>query len=152
CGAIHPGYGFLSENALFAARCAARRITFIGPTSAAIRRMGDKVEARRTMAAAGVPVIPGSKDALASIDDAARAAREAGFPVMIKAVAGGGGRGMRRCDDEASLRRSFPEAAAEAEAAFGNPSLYLEKYIEGGRHIEFQILADSYGDAVHLGE
>jgi acetyl-CoA carboxylase biotin carboxylase subunit len=152
CQAIHPGYGFLAENALFAARCASHRITFIGPPSAAIRRMGDKVEARRTMEEAGVPVIPGSRDPLQSTEEAIREADKAGYPVMIKAVAGGGGRGMRRCDDANALRRSFPEAAAEAEAAFGNPSLYMEKYIEHGRHIEFQILADRYGDAVHLGE
>ena len=152
CQAIHPGYGFLSENALFSARCASHRITFIGPSSAAIRRMGDKVEARRTMEAAGVPVIPGSRGALDSIEEAAQEAARAGYPVMIKAVAGGGGRGMRRCEDEAALRRLFGEAAAEAEAAFGNPALYLEKYIEGGRHIEFQILADAFGHAVHLGE
>jgi len=152
CQAIHPGYGFLSENPLFAERCASHRITFIGPTAAAMRRMGDKVEARRTMDAAGVPVIPGSAGALVSADEAASAARGAGYPVMIKAVAGGGGRGMRRCDDEASLRRMFVEASAEADAAFGNPSLYLEKFIEGGRHVEIQILADAYGTAVHLGE
>ncbi len=152
CQAIHPGYGFLAENALFAARCAAHRVTFIGPPSAAIRRMGDKVEARRTMEAAGVAVIPGSRGALGSPDEAAREARRAGYPIMLKAVAGGGGRGMRRCDDEAALRRFFTEAAAEAESAFGSPALYLEKYIESGRHIEFQILADTYGDAVHLGE
>jgi len=152
CQAIHPGYGFLSENPLFAARCAAHRITFVGPPPGAMRLMGDKVEARRTMKAAGVPVIPGSEGALSSLDDAVAAAREAGYPVMIKAVAGGGGRGMRRCDDEAALRRLFPEAAGEAEAAFGNAALYLEKFIEGGRHIEFQILADAYGHAVHLGE
>jgi len=152
CQAIHPGYGFLSENALFAARCASHRLAFIGPPAAAMRKMGDKIEARLTMQAAGVPVIPGSKGALASVEEAALEARGAGYPVMIKAVAGGGGRGMRRCDDEAALGKFFSEAAAEAEAAFGNPSLYLEKFIEGGRHIEFQILADQYGAAVHLGE
>jgi acetyl-CoA carboxylase biotin carboxylase subunit len=152
CQAVHPGYGFLAENALFSARCASHRVTFIGPGPSAMRRMGDKVEARRTMAGAGVPVIPGTLGALESVDDAAREAEHAGYPVMIKAVAGGGGRGMRRCEDEKALRKSFPEAAAEAEAAFGNPALYLEKYIEGGRHIEFQILADGQGSAVHLGE
>ncbi len=152
CQALHPGYGFLAENALFAARCASHRITFVGPGSAAIRRMGDKVEARRCMKAAGVPVIPGSLDPLESVDSAAREAARAGYPVMIKAVAGGGGRGMRRCEDEAALRRAFPEAAAESEAAFGNPALYVEKYIEGGRHIEFQILADGFGNAIHLAE
>ena len=152
CQAIHPGYGFLSENALFAARCAAHRITFIGPEASSIRRMGDKVEARRTMEAAGLPVIPGSRSALGSVEEAIVEAAEAGYPVMLKAVAGGGGRGMRRCEDENDLRRAFGEASAEAEAAFGDPSLYLEKFIKGGRHIEFQILADTYGAAIHLGE
>jgi acetyl-CoA carboxylase biotin carboxylase subunit len=150
--AIHPGYGFLAENALFAERCAAHRITFIGPPAGAIRTMGDKVEARRAMKAAGIPVIPGSDGALASVDEAARVAARVGYPVMIKAVAGGGGRGMRRCKDEEGLRSAFPEAAAEAGAAFGNPALYLEKFIDGGRHIEFQILADGYGSAIHLAE
>ncbi len=152
CQAIHPGYGFLSENALFAERCASHRITFIGPPPGAIRKMGDKVEARRTMKAAGVPVIPGSLEPLRDAEAALEAANRAGFPVMIKAVAGGGGRGMRRCATDAELRAAFPEASAEAEAAFGDGSLYLEKFIEGGRHIEFQILADIYGNAIHLGE
>ncbi len=152
CQAIHPGYGFLAENALFAERCASHRITFIGPSPGAIRKMGDKVEARRTMKAAGVPVIPGSLDPLRDVEAALESASRAGYPVMIKAVAGGGGRGMRRCATESDLRRAFPEASAEAEAAFGDGSLYLEKFIEGGRHIEFQILADLYGNAIHLGE
>ncbi len=152
CQAIHPGYGFLAENSLFAALCETRRVTFIGPPPRLIRLMGDKVEARRTMASRGLPVIPGSQGRLADADAAARAAAEAGYPVFLKAAAGGGGKGMRLCRDVASLRRGFLEAAGEAEKAFGDPTLYLEKAIEGGRHIEFQILADAWGRAVHVGE
>ncbi len=150
--AIHPGYGFLSENALFAARCAQHGIAFIGPGPAAMRRMGDKIEAKRTMAAAQVPVIPGSLDPVASAAQAASLAREVGYPVLLKAAAGGGGKGMRRCDDPADLARAFVEASIEAEKAFGSSELYLEKYLEGGRHVEFQVLADRYGQVVHLGE
>jgi acetyl-CoA carboxylase, biotin carboxylase subunit len=150
--AIHPGYGFLAENAVFAARCAQHGIAFIGPPPAAIRRMGDKIEAKRTMAAAGVPTIPGSLDPLASAGHARELAAAIGYPVLLKATAGGGGKGMRRCDDAASLERGFSEASLEAESAFGNAQLYLEKYLEAGRHIEFQILADAYGRAIHLGE
>jgi len=150
--AIHPGYGFLSENAVFAARCAQQGITFIGPGPAAIRRMGDKLEAKRTMAAAGVPTIPGSLDALGSAREAVTLADRVGYPVLLKAAAGGGGKGMRRCDDALALPRAFAEATLEAEHAFGDPRLYLETFLEGGRHIEFQVLADAYGHAVHLGE
>ena len=152
CQAIHPGYGFLSENALFAARCESQRITFIGPTPRLIRLMGDKVEARRTMKAAGVPTIPGSEGVVADERVAARAAAEVGYPVFLKAAAGGGGKGMRFCEDESALKRGFPQAAHEAEKAFGNATLYLEKAIVGGRHIEFQIVCDAYGGAAHLGE
>ena len=152
CQAIHPGYGFLAENALFAARCAQHGISFIGPGPDAIRRMGDKVEAKRTMGAAGLPVIPGSHGTLANVDEALRLAAEIGYPVLLKATAGGGGRGMRRCDDEADLRRAFAEAAMEAEKAFGNRALYLEKFLAAGRHVEFQILCDAFANAVHLGE
>jgi acetyl-CoA carboxylase biotin carboxylase subunit len=150
--AIHPGYGFLSENAVFAARCAHQGIAFIGPGPAAIRRMGDKLEAKRTMAAAGVPTIPGSLDALESAEHAASLARDTGYPVLLKAAAGGGGKGMRRCDGARALARAFSEATLEAEHAFGDPRLYLEAYLEGGRHIEFQVLADASGRAIHLGE
>jgi acetyl-CoA carboxylase, biotin carboxylase subunit len=150
--AIHPGYGFLAENAVFAARCAQQGITFIGPPPAAIRRMGDKIEAKRTMAAAGVPTIPGSLDPLTSAAHARRLADAVGYPVLLKATAGGGGKGMRRCDDAGALERGYAEASLEAGSAFGNAQLYLEKYLEGGRHIEFQVLADAYGRAVHLGE
>jgi acetyl-CoA carboxylase biotin carboxylase subunit len=150
--AIHPGYGFLSENALFAARCAQHGIAFVGPGPAAMRRMGDKIEAKRTMAAARVPVIPGSLDPVASEAQAAGLAREVGYPVLLKAAAGGGGKGMRRCDDPADLPRAFVEASIEADKAFGSSELYLEKFLEGGRHVEFQVLADRYGQVVHLGE
>jgi acetyl-CoA carboxylase biotin carboxylase subunit len=151
-GAIHPGYGFLSENAVFAARCAQHGIAFIGPGPEAIRRMGDKLGAKRTMSAARVPVIPGSLERLASVAHATELAGKVGYPVLLKATAGGGGKGMRRCDDAKALARAFAEASLEAEKAFGNAELYLEKFLDGGRHIEFQILADGYGDAVHLGE
>jgi len=151
-GAIHPGYGFLSENAAFAARCAQHGITFIGPGPGAMRRMGDKIGAKRTMAAAGVPVIPGSLDPLRSADHAAALAAEVGYPVLLKASAGGGGKGMRRCNDARDLARAFAEASIEADKAFGNAELYLEKYLDGGRHVEFQILADAYGDVIHLGD
>lgn len=151
-GAIHPGYGFLSENAVFSARCAQHGITFIGPGPRAIRRMGDKLRAKRTMAGAGVPVIPGSLEPLASAAHAAELANAVGYPVLLKATAGGGGKGMRRCDDAKDVATAFAEAALEAEKAFGNAELYLEKYLDGGRHIEFQVLADAYGSVVHLGE
>ena len=150
--AIHPGYGFLSENALFAARCAQHGIAFVGPTPAAMTAMGDKLQAKRTMAAAGVPTIPGSLEPLGSPDHAARLASEVGYPVLLKASAGGGGKGMRRCDAPGDLARAFSEAALEAHAAFGNGELYLEKYLEAGRHIEVQVLCDAYGGAIHLGE
>jgi acetyl-CoA carboxylase biotin carboxylase subunit len=150
--AIHPGYGFLSENAAFAARCLQHGITFIGPPAAAIRRMGDKIQAKRTMADAGIPTIPGSLEPLQSAEHAAKLADEVGYPVLLKAAAGGGGKGMRRCDAKADLARAFAEASHEADKAFGDGRLYLERYLEGGRHIEFQILADGYGHAVHLGE
>jgi acetyl-CoA carboxylase, biotin carboxylase subunit len=150
--AIHPGYGFLSENAVFAARCAQQGIAFIGPGASAIRRMGDKLEAKRTMAAAGVPTIPGSLDALTSAEHAAALASEVGYPVLLKAAAGGGGKGMRRCEDERALARAFSEATLEAEHAFGDARLYLEAFLAGGRHVEFQVLADAYGRSIHLGE
>jgi acetyl-CoA carboxylase biotin carboxylase subunit len=150
--AIHPGYGFLSENAVFAARCEQHGIAFIGPSPAAIRRMGDKLEAKRTMAAAGVPTIPGSLEPLRSPDHALAVAEETGYPVLLKAAAGGGGKGMRRCDDARELPRAFAEATREAEHAFGDARLYLEAFLQGGRHIEFQVLGDVYGRAIHLGE
>ena len=150
--AIHPGYGFLSENAVFAARCEQQGITFIGPGPDAIRRMGDKAEAKRTIAGAGLPTIPGSKDVLPDTAAAAELADEIGFPVLLKATAGGGGKGMRRCDSADDLVRAFSEASIEAEKAFGNPGLYMERFLEGGRHVEFQILCDTAGNGIHLGE
>jgi len=152
CQALHPGYGFLAENARFAARCEQQGLTFVGPPAAAIRRMGDKTEAKRWMARHGLPTIPGSSERLHDADDATREARRLGYPVLLKAAAGGGGRGMRRCDDEAQLRRAFAEAAREAEQAFGDGSLYVESLIEAARHVEFQVLVDAYGTALHLGE
>jgi acetyl-CoA carboxylase biotin carboxylase subunit len=152
CQAIHPGYGFLAENARFAARCEQQGITFVGPTSGAIRRMGDKVAAKRTMAAAGLPTIPGPCEVLGDVEEALREAGTLGYPVLLKARAGGGGRGMRRCAGEPDVRRAFDEARAEAASSFGDPGLYLEKLLEGGRHVEFQVLGDALGNGLHLGE
>ncbi|PSB07363.1 acetyl-CoA carboxylase biotin carboxylase subunit [filamentous cyanobacterium CCP2] len=150
--AIHPGYGFLAENARFAEICADHQIAFIGPTPDAMRSMGDKSTARETMQRIGVPTVPGSDGLLTDEQEALVTAQEIGYPVMIKATAGGGGRGMRLVRTEEELVRSFLAAQGEAEAAFGNAGVYLEKFIERPRHIEFQILADSYGNVIHLGE
>jgi acetyl-CoA carboxylase, biotin carboxylase subunit len=150
--AIHPGYGFLSENALFAELCQQLKFSWIGPPPRAIRLMGDKATARRTMKAAGLPVIPGSEGVVSELAEARRLAVEIGFPVLLKATAGGGGKGMRICRDEKSFEESFRQASLEAGKAFANPGLYLERFIEGGRHIEFQFLADAFGKVVHLGE
>ncbi|HET9223778.1 MAG TPA: acetyl-CoA carboxylase biotin carboxylase subunit [Roseiflexaceae bacterium] len=152
CEAVHPGYGFLSENPYFAEICGECKLTFIGPSPEAIRLMGDKATARQTMRAAGLPVIPGSDGALRSIDEAYDLAREIGYPVLLKAVAGGGGRGMRLVQDEAELARAYPTARAEAEAAFSQGDLYMERYLTGMRHVEVQVLADQQGHAIHLGE
>jgi acetyl-CoA carboxylase biotin carboxylase subunit len=150
--AIHPGYGFLAENAHFAEIVGECGLTFIGPSAEAIRLMGNKSEARRTVAAAEVPILPGSDGPLASSDQALELAKEIGFPVILKASSGGGGRGMRLAWDADELQKSYDTAWNEAERAFGDPTLYLEKYLERPRHIEFQILADSQGRVVHLGE
>ncbi len=150
--AIHPGYGFLSENAHFAEVCASSGFTFIGPTPDMIRKMGDKAVARKTMIAAGLPLVPGSAGVLENADEAAAVAREIGYPVIIKAAAGGGGRGMRVAWDDKSARTSFGIAEAEARTAFNNPALYLEKYIARPRHIEFQLFGDTHGNLIHLGE
>ncbi|HBL11005.1 MAG TPA: acetyl-CoA carboxylase biotin carboxylase subunit [Cyanobacteria bacterium UBA11162] len=150
--AIHPGYGFLAENARFAEICADHQISFIGPTPEAIRAMGDKSTAKETMQRAGVPTIPGSDGLLMSEQEAHAIAQKIGYPVMIKATAGGGGRGMRFVPDESVMTKLFQAAQGEAEAAFGNPGVYLEKFIVRPRHIEFQILADSHGNVIHLGE
>jgi acetyl-CoA carboxylase, biotin carboxylase subunit len=150
--AIHPGYGFLAENARFAEICADHQIAFIGPSKEAILAMGDKSTAKKTMQMAGVPTVPGSKGLVKDEAEAKAIAHEIGYPVIIKATAGGGGRGMRLVKDESELARLFQAAQGEAEAAFGNAGVYLEKFIERPRHIEFQILADSYGNVIHLGE
>ncbi len=150
--AIHPGYGFLAENADFAEICERSNIVFIGPTAQQIRLMGDKVEARRTMSAAGVPVIPGTEEALADVRFARKAAENIGFPVMIKAAAGGGGKGMRVARSSERFEELFKMAKAEAEAAFGDGALYVEKLVQGARHVEIQVLGDRYHRAVHLGE
>ncbi|MBD1935449.1 MULTISPECIES: acetyl-CoA carboxylase biotin carboxylase subunit [Cyanophyceae] len=150
--AIHPGYGFLAENARFAEICAAHQISFIGPTPEAIRAMGDKSTAKETMIRAGVPTVPGSEGLLLSEKEALGIADKIGYPVMIKATAGGGGRGMRLVREQSELVKLFLAAQGEAEAAFGNAGVYMEKFIERPRHIEFQILADSHGNVIHLGE
>jgi len=150
--AIHPGYGFLAENPEFAEACAENGITFIGPPAHAIRSMGNKVLARQTMEKLGVPVVPGVMESLRSEDEALQAAKEIGYPLILKATAGGGGRGMRICRNNGELRRNFSTASSEAQKAFGQGDLYLEKYIEGPHHIEFQIMADRYGHVIHLGE
>ncbi|MGE3854873.1 MAG: acetyl-CoA carboxylase biotin carboxylase subunit [Planctomycetota bacterium] len=152
CQAVHPGFGFLSENALFAERCAQHKLTFVGPTAEALRTMGDKSTARKTMQAAGMPLIPGSAGNLRDAADARETAARIGYPVIVKATAGGGGKGMRVCNNDAELAKNFAEASAEAEKAFGNAALYMEKYIAAGRHIEFQVLADAFGHVIHLGE
>ncbi|MEG4841829.1 acetyl-CoA carboxylase biotin carboxylase subunit [Microcoleus sp. B9-D4] len=150
--AIHPGYGFLAENARFAEICADHQITFIGPSPAAMRAMGDKSTAKETMQRVKVPTVPGSEGLLADDREALSIARDIGYPVMIKATAGGGGRGMRLVREASELPKLFSAAQGEADAAFGNPGLYLEKFIEKPRHIEIQILADNYGNVIHLGE
>jgi acetyl-CoA carboxylase biotin carboxylase subunit len=150
--AIHPGYGFLAENAEFAEICAKSNIAFIGPTPTQIRMMGDKATARRTMMDQGVPVVPGSPGPIENVDEALEFAKGAGFPVIIKASAGGGGKGMRVARDEEEFVKSFTTARSEATAAFGNGDVYVEKYLEKPRHIEFQILGDSHGNVIHLGE
>ena len=150
--AIHPGYGFLAENARFAEICADHQITFIGPTPAAMRAMGDKSTAKETMQRVKVPTVHGSVGLVADDRAALAIAREIGYPVMIKATAGGGGRGMRLVREPSELPKLFSAAQGEADAAFGNPGVYLEKFIEKPRHIEIQILADNYGNVIHLGE
>jgi acetyl-CoA carboxylase biotin carboxylase subunit len=150
--AIHPGYGFLAENARFAEICTDHQIVFVGPSPDSIRKMGDKSTAKETMQQVGVPTVPGSEGLLMDESEAYAIARDIGYPVIIKATAGGGGRGMRLVNSEADMSKAFMAAQGEAEAAFGNPGVYLEKFVEKPRHIEFQILADSYGNVVHLGE
>jgi acetyl-CoA carboxylase biotin carboxylase subunit len=150
--AIHPGYGFLAENAEFAETCAASNITFIGPTPEQIRVMGDKAAARKAMADVGVPIIPGTPGGVEDVEEALTLAREIGFPVIIKAAAGGGGKGMRVAKDADDFARSFQLARSEALSAFGNGEVYVEKYLARPRHIEFQIMGDKHGNTIHLGE
>ncbi len=150
--AIHPGYGFLSENAEFAEQCESCNIIFIGPKSETIQKMGNKAQARETVSKAGVPIIPGSDGPIENEREATKVAQKIGFPVIIKAVSGGGGRGMRIAHNAVSFAKEFQSARLEAEKAFGDGSLYVEKYLESPRHIEFQILADIHGNTVHLGE
>jgi acetyl-CoA carboxylase biotin carboxylase subunit len=150
--AIHPGYGFLAENANFAEICASSGITFIGPRPDAITAMGDKALAKETMKKAGVPVVPGSEGTVSDITDAKKIAKEMGLPVIIKATAGGGGRGMRIVRSLEELENAYLTASHEAETAFGNAAVYIEKYIEEPRHVEIQIMGDQYGTVVHFGE
>ncbi len=150
--AIHPGYGFLSENAKFAEIVQAHNITFIGPTADHIRMMGDKIAAKDAVKEAGIPVVPGSDGGVESVKDAMKVAKEIGYPVLVKAAAGGGGRGMKVAKTEADLETAFKTARTEAKSAFGDDAVYIEKYLEKPRHIEVQVIADSHGNVVHLGE
>ncbi|MCM3088866.1 acetyl-CoA carboxylase biotin carboxylase subunit [Bhargavaea ginsengi] len=152
CDGIHPGYGFLAENADFAELCEEVNVTFIGPTADAISRMGTKDVARETMRKAGVPVVPGSTGIVDGPEGALEVAKEIGFPVIIKATAGGGGKGIRVARDEAELKKGVEITQKEAAAAFGNPGVYIEKFIENFRHVEIQVLADQFGNTIHLGE
>jgi pyruvate carboxylase subunit A len=152
CDAIHPGYGFLSENPQLALQCQRRGIRFIGPSAEVIRRMGDKVEARRAMIEAGVPVVPGSEGNLETVDEALALAEQIGYPIMLKATTGGGGRGIRRCDDPQALSRNYDRVLSEATKAFGNAQIFMEKAVVNPRHIEVQVIADSHGHAIHLFE
>ncbi|MCE7868997.1 ATP-grasp domain-containing protein [bacterium CPR1] len=150
--AVHPGYGFLSENAAFSRACAEAGLVFVGPGPEAITALGDKTEARKLMSEAGLPVVPGTVEPVADVEEALREAERIGYPVLIKAAGGGGGRGMRKCADRSELERSFAQAASESQAAFGSSRLFLERYLEQPRHIEVQVLADQHGQAVHLFE
>ena len=152
CDALHPGYGFLSENPELARICEQRGIKFIGPSEAVTRRMGNKTEARQAMQAAGVPVTPGSEGNLDNVDQAVDLAIQIGYPIMLKATSGGGGRGIRRCDDETSLRHNYDRVISEATKAFGSADVFMEKCIVDPRHIELQILGDSQGNCIHLFE
>ena len=152
CDSIHPGYGFLSENADFARLCEQKGIAFIGPKASVIHGMGDKTQARDSMKAAGVPITPGSEGNLANLDEALKLAGEIGYPVMVKATSGGGGRGIRRCDTPEELRSQYPRVISEATKAFGSAEVFMEKCIVNPKHIEVQILADSHGNVIHLFE
>ena len=152
CDALHPGYGFLSENPELAEICARREIRFIGPSTDVIRKMGDKTLARQAMQAAGIPVTPGSDGNVADLDEALRIAEQIGYPIMLKATAGGGGRGIRQCNDAKELRHNYQRVISEATKAFGQSDVFIEKFIANPRHIEVQILADQHGNTVHLFE
>ena len=150
--AIHPGFGFLSENARFAELCEKCKIRFIGPSAAIIHKMGNKSEARKTMMEAGVPVVPGSREPVFTVEEGLKTAREVGFPVMIKASSGGGGKGMRVSWNEEDFASNFQNAQMESVKGFSDDTMYIERFVERPRHIEFQILADSFGNVIHLGE
>jgi len=152
CDAIHPGYGFLAENAYLAEICEEVGLTFIGPAPDVIEKMGNKAAARKMMKTAGVPLLPGTAGIVPTLTEAREAAREIGYPVVIKAVAGGGGRGMRVAWNDAELNRGYPVAQAEAESAFGNGDVYIERYLQKPRHVEVQVLGDQYGNVVAIGE
>jgi acetyl-CoA carboxylase biotin carboxylase subunit len=152
CDAVHPGYGFLAENAEFAEQCAVHGVTFVGPPAGVIRLMGDKLGARRFVAELGIPVVSGTEDAVASSDEAQEIAARIDYPVLLKAAAGGGGRGMRVVRDAGDLRGAFEAARAEAHAAFGDGRLYVERFLERVRHVEVQVLGDEHGAVVHLGD
>ncbi|MDP1660930.1 MAG: biotin carboxylase N-terminal domain-containing protein, partial [Phycisphaerales bacterium] len=150
--AIHPGYGFLSERAEFAQACMDCKIEFIGPTPTAMARLGDKVSCKNAAKEAGVPVFPGSPGAIEDPEEAVKVAGKIGYPVIIKASAGGGGRGMRVCHNEISLRSNLQAASTEAQAAFGNGAVFIEKYLEQAQHVEIQVIGDKHGNAIHLWE
>jgi len=150
--AIHPGYGFLAENAEFADVCASANIKFIGPTAEMINRMGDKNTAKSTMIAAGVPVVPGSPGLVTDLKEAVETAKKTGYPVIIKPTAGGGGKGMRVVHEESQIEKALNTARSEAEQAFGNSGVYIEKFLENPRHVEIQIISDQHGNTIHLGE
>ncbi len=152
CDALHPGYGFLSESPELAAICKRRGVRYIGPGAEVIRRMGDKTAARAAMIEAGVPVTPGSDGSLRDLDEALKVAAKVGYPIMLKATSGGGGRGIRRCANEAELRKNYERVISEATKAFGSAEVFMEKCIDNPRHIEVQVLADSHGNVVHLNE
>lgn len=152
CDAVHPGYGFLAENADFAEICESCNITFIGPSPDAITRMGDKAVAKETMKLAGVPIIPGSDGLVGDVEEAVMLGRDIGYPIIVKATAGGGGKGIRIAEDEESLVKQITAAQQEAQKAFGNAGVYLEKFLTGMKHVEIQIIADKHGNVVHLGE
>ncbi len=152
CDALHPGYGFLSENPVLAEVCGRRGIKFIGPSPQVIRQMGDKIQARLAMIKAGIPVVPGSEHNLESVEEARTLAARIGYPVMLKATNGGGGRGIRRCDSEAELLRNYERVVSEASKAFGKPEVFLEKCVVNPKHIEVQVLGDAHGNCIHLFE